>query len=181
MRGCVEAAVDGWCSQADSSGICHLRNRIPRGFSHTRESWSPWWLCCVEISGVTRCVSGMTCCPGLCGCMASPRAFYLQPYWNHSDLNLLGVILSHLVLGRCWQALVGAVSRTTVQGSCVGPGAEFQYLTLSSLSWLKVHSWTPELSFLQGISGAGLSLLRVHVTASVFQNKWLQEIIPFQI
>lgn len=87
-----------------------------------------------------------------------PRGIYLQPSWNHSDLNLLGVILSHSVLGTCWQVPVGIVSRVMAQGTCVGSGVGFHYLTLLSLSWLKEHTWTPELTFLRGIPGAGLYL-----------------------
>lgn len=118
----MQAALDGaarltlWDlspADQDPQGLPTLQGEL--------ESWEV--LLCGDLG------SDKSCCPGLCGCITSPGAFYLQPPWNHCDLNLLGVILSHPVLGTCWQVPVGADSRVTAQGRCVG----FHYLTLLTL------------------------------------------------
>lgn len=61
-------------------------------------------------------------------------------------------------VGTRWQVPVGTVPRVPALGRCVESGAAFHYLVLLSLSWLRVHTWASELTFLRGIPGAGLYL-----------------------
>lgn len=82
-----------WCSQADSSDLS-LAEGDPQGFLTLQgELESLVVLLCGDLRYDMLCLGYDMCCPELCGCITSPRAFYLQPYWSPSDLNLLGVIL----------------------------------------------------------------------------------------
>lgn len=143
-----------------------LAEQEPQGLLTLQGEWGPWCFCWVQISGMTR--GALLSCVGaslphkhfICSHTGIPL---ILTFWGDSESPRIGRLQ--------WELFPGS--------QCVGSGAGFHYPTLlasAGSKYIKLLS--------SPFSGAsqqlGFTFLRVHGTASVFENKWLREIIPFK-